>query len=166
MIKYKLNNARDSRVTTASVGGKRIVLTSGEEKIISFTDFKKFEMSLKSLVKSNIITCVKLTGEKAKEAKISSDEPLSDEAKKKLADEAEAKKLEEDAKKDTIVNDESGTEGSDDESKASDDDVDSNDTNSGANVPDDEDKTSTESNTPAQQNQGGRNNKRNRNRNK
>lgn len=184
MIKYKLHNVRKSRVSTAMVGGKRIILQIEEEKIISFTDYKKYEKSLESLKKSGIITCEKLMGAKAEKAKLSVDSidkqaPDADATEKlRLAEEAEAKRLEEEAETKRLEEAEAkrleeenandaneSNEGSEDETKANDSDDSSANDSSDASVPVVEAEKPQAPVQAPQNNQGGRN-KRNRNRNK
>lgn len=74
MIKYQIHNIRKGRASTTQVGGKRISLASDEEKVISFTDYKKYEKSLEALKISRVITIEKLIGEKAKSVEISKDD--------------------------------------------------------------------------------------------
>ncbi|NRA76863.1 MAG: hypothetical protein HRU18_01535 [Pseudoalteromonas sp.] len=65
-MKFKITNVREKRVSTAKVGSERLTLKADEkEKIISFTDYKKFEKSLESLKASGIILIEELTGKKA-----------------------------------------------------------------------------------------------------
>jgi hypothetical protein len=212
MIKYQIQKDRKSRVSTSQVGGKRIVLKPEEsEKIISFTDYKKFEKSLESLKASGIITITKLIGEKAKEAKIfveeevvtvpegseadagkvietstdetpddsvttegstdeTPDDSVTTEGSTDDVDKApevpeEDNKVPEGDDADKTDSDE--TEGSDDETKAPDSDVTDSSSDSDANATVDETKNApATTQVPQQNNQGGRNNKRNRNRNR
>ena len=191
MIKYKLHNVRKGRASTALVSGKRISLKSDEEKVITFTDFKKYEKSLNALKSSGIITVEKLTGKKAEEAEISSTvapvvtEPSAEEieAKKKLEEEAEAQRLKDEVVEvpadqvDALVKAPEGsedqadatpesTEGSDDENKVPDSDSNDSNPDSDATVSAGQAQNAPAQSPAPQQNQGGNNKNRNRNRNR
>lgn len=161
MIKYKLHNIRKGRASTNAIGGKRISLKADQEKVISFTDYTRYEKSLESLKKSGIITIEKLTGEKAKEAKVFKEEDKVEtkddsiiETKNEGSVEAETKAPEADGDK-TPETDET-TEGSEEDViKAPDSDATTSSPDSDANV--------NEAKTAPQQNQvRNKNRKRNR----
>ena len=167
MLKYKLHNVRKGQASTSLVGGKRITLKAGEEKVISFTDFKKFETPISSLVKSGIITCEKLTGKSAEVALSKDDAPTiapAIETKPALTIETKPEGSEEAPEGSDDTESSESTEGSTDETKAHDSDDSSSDDDSDADANDDETTDSPEATAP-QHNQGGRNN-RNRNRNR
>lgn len=69
MNKYKVTNEIKSVVSTYSFNGERLVIKEGEEKVISFTEFKRYEESLNALQRAGAIKFEKYSGKEAKKVK-------------------------------------------------------------------------------------------------
>jgi len=74
-MKYKITNNTNTKVSTAMYGDKRLEIKDGKDMIISFTEFKMFEKSLKSLENTGVISIDKVAEEAPKQAEKPVDAP-------------------------------------------------------------------------------------------